>query len=77
MAFDGRLARNHVTVPSEKAVTDSKGLSEGRDEIQLVQNQQDSDLPKKTRGRRRQHASPAERQRAYRERRAAGIAVPA
>jgi hypothetical protein len=74
--LEARALRNddfpggRVVVQSNDMVTDSKGFSKERYEIQIPQNQQVTTPAKKSRGRRRQHANPAERQRAYRARKA-------
>jgi hypothetical protein len=60
-----------VTASPSEGVTDSKGLSESVTKLQPVQNQQDADSTKKTVGRRRKFATAAERQKAYRQRKAA------
>lgn len=62
--FEGR----RVIVPPCETVIDSKGLTESVTKLEPTQNQQVAETPKRAGGRRRHHANPAEKQRAYRQR---------
>jgi hypothetical protein len=57
-----------VVVPSKDTVADSKELNESVTKLEVTQNQQVTETPKRPGGRRRQHSNAAEKQKAYRSR---------